>query len=312
MTSNAAAALTYRARKALATAFLKVHVPADLAPPCRAVVDALPAWVRAELGTRQSLRVSAHLDTCAYCPGVVAELTEVNAALRAAPVWLIGGPALVAGGSTSWPVIGAITRWWRGIRSGSAPLRIAVGTGAAAAAAAAVAVAFALGHPGPHQVAAPKPGVTRSAAAPPAAPVALSPQASPARSASPPTGARTVPSPQVAWSTAPAAAPLHVTVTNQGAAQTFTLDPDIVHYSNPSIGVTGVPVGWRVVVSSTGADCAAQTCILRPTPGQAVAVTIDFEPLTAGAASGTASISLLPGAGATGTVLVSYAIELDT
>ena len=76
LTANGAAALAYRAREGLRQAYLQQHVARPYAHG--ATVDRLGAWVRGGLPVRERERVDAHLDGCADCRTLAAELVDVS------------------------------------------------------------------------------------------------------------------------------------------------------------------------------------------------------------------------------------------
>jgi RNA polymerase sigma factor (sigma-70 family) len=78
LTSNGVAALAYRAREALRQAYLDQYTPTSAPRQCRPVVEQLPSWTRHKAGAAQARRITAHLDGCAECRGLAAELRELN------------------------------------------------------------------------------------------------------------------------------------------------------------------------------------------------------------------------------------------
>ena len=95
LSPNAVSALAYRAREALRQAYLQVHLTETAAERCRATADRLGAWTRDGLSKRERAQVENHLDNCADCRALAAELADINGALRAvvAPL-VLGGAAL--------------------------------------------------------------------------------------------------------------------------------------------------------------------------------------------------------------------------
>ena len=63
----------------------------DPAESCRATVAKLEAWTQDGLSKRDSVQVEAHLDGCADCRALTAELADVNGALRAVIAPLVLG-----------------------------------------------------------------------------------------------------------------------------------------------------------------------------------------------------------------------------
>lgn len=93
MSPNAVSALAYRARERLREEFLHVHLAEVTAARCRATTERLGSWTRGTLNRRETAQVETHLDDCAQCRALAAELAEVNSALRGiiAPLILGGG-----------------------------------------------------------------------------------------------------------------------------------------------------------------------------------------------------------------------------
>lgn len=129
LTGNAVSALACRAREGLRQAYLQVHLADTTSGRCRATTDKLGAWTRERLSRRETVQVETHLDRCARCRELAAELADVNSGLRMVAVALLG-PAAAAYLATTRTVAAASTT-------------TAAGTGATAAVAATI----------PHQVA---------------------------------------------------------------------------------------------------------------------------------------------------------------
>ncbi|GAA3463170.1 sigma-70 family RNA polymerase sigma factor [Saccharothrix longispora] len=91
LTANGVSALAYRAREGLKKAYLQAHLEDVPAGRCRAIADRLGAWTRRGLRSREAAQVEAHLDGCARCRGLAAELADVNGALRAVVAPLVLG-----------------------------------------------------------------------------------------------------------------------------------------------------------------------------------------------------------------------------
>ncbi|HQZ33750.1 MAG TPA: sigma-70 family RNA polymerase sigma factor [Ilumatobacteraceae bacterium] len=94
---NAVAALAYRAREGLRQAYLQAHLRVQVAAECRECSASLGSYVRDGLSARDRRRVDAHLDGCATCTALVAELTDTNNTLRAALI-----PALIGVSSAAY------------------------------------------------------------------------------------------------------------------------------------------------------------------------------------------------------------------
>ncbi|HSV67670.1 MAG TPA: sigma-70 family RNA polymerase sigma factor [Mycobacteriales bacterium] len=80
---NSVAALSYRARNALAAAYLQAHVAEPPAPACREVAGRLGLFATGRCRGRDRERVAAHLARCAECRGRAAELPDVGGSGRA-------------------------------------------------------------------------------------------------------------------------------------------------------------------------------------------------------------------------------------
>src|ERR1700722_4008613 len=170
LTANGVAALAYRAREGLRQAYLEMHLSGVARSECRPLAGKLGAYVRDGLAKRETAAVAAHLDQCADCRAVYAELADVNVALRGIAAPIILGPAAPAymgaishhGGSAMAWIAGRLA-WFR-----HAPKSQQSATaGAAAAAAGIVALVLALTAsitPIPHS--APPPAPVRAVPAP--------------------------------------------------------------------------------------------------------------------------------------------------
>ncbi|WP_026338258.1 sigma-70 family RNA polymerase sigma factor [Nocardiopsis sp. CNS-639] len=137
MKPNGVAALAYRAREGLRQAYLQMHLAGgNAAEACRPTLGLLGAHVREGLSRRDTAKVDRHMDGCADCRAVYAELTDVNVGLRGVVLPMVAG-AGAAGYLSATPAGGA---WW-GRMSRRQQQAAAGGT---AAAGVAVAVALAL------------------------------------------------------------------------------------------------------------------------------------------------------------------------
>lgn len=92
LSPNAVSALAVRAREGLRKAYLQVQVPESGEPGCRAARARMGAWLRGGLESRKAAPIAEHVDECADCRAVVAELSEVNRELRP-PAGRCPGPA---------------------------------------------------------------------------------------------------------------------------------------------------------------------------------------------------------------------------
>ncbi len=96
LTANGVAALAYRAREGLRQAYLQVHLSGAARTECRPVAAKLGAYVRGGLAKRDAAMVAGHLDQCADCRRIFAELGDVNVALKAIVAPVVLGPAAAA------------------------------------------------------------------------------------------------------------------------------------------------------------------------------------------------------------------------
>ncbi|WP_179951023.1 sigma-70 family RNA polymerase sigma factor [Xylanimonas oleitrophica] len=94
LSPNAVAALAYRARDGLRTAWLQAHLNHLAADDgCRWTVEHLGSYQRRALRRRDTARVEEHLKTCPTCPVLVGELERVAGGLRAVLLPLVLGAA---------------------------------------------------------------------------------------------------------------------------------------------------------------------------------------------------------------------------
>lgn len=94
MTANTVAALTYRAREGLRTAWLQAHLSDDRADKnCQWTVERLGRYNRNSLSQRNRDRVEEHLTTCIKCSILVEELDHVGRNLGMILLPLFLGPA---------------------------------------------------------------------------------------------------------------------------------------------------------------------------------------------------------------------------
>jgi RNA polymerase sigma factor (sigma-70 family) len=96
LTANGVAALAYRAREGLRQAYLQMHLSGAARAECRPVAAKLGAYVRGGLAKRDAAMVARHLDQCADCRRIFAELGDVNVALKAIVAPAVLGPAAAA------------------------------------------------------------------------------------------------------------------------------------------------------------------------------------------------------------------------
>ena len=234
LTANGVSALAYRAREGLRQAYLQVHLAETTAERCRATVDKLGAWTRGGLSKRETAQVEAHLDECARCRALAAELADVNGALRLiiAPLVLGAGTVgyLALAGKAAAGTAVALGAGAGGVAAGAAGGKAAAGAaaavprqllgvgGAAAAVAAALAIALASATTQHLPTAAaspppPPPAKTTPAKPPPAK---SNPATPPPSKSTPPPSSPTQPPPP-----APSTPTLHAS----GPGQAITLTP---------------------------------------------------------------------------------------
>jgi len=111
MSANSAAALSYRAREGLRTAWLDAHVNEGLVPDeCRPFVTDLSRYTQGKLTDRRENQVRSHLEDCDYCRGVLFEVDTAASELRVLliPVAAWAGLALAGGGAASGSLAGLV------------------------------------------------------------------------------------------------------------------------------------------------------------------------------------------------------------
>ncbi|MWA06866.1 sigma-70 family RNA polymerase sigma factor [Actinomadura sp. LD22] len=140
LTANGAAALAYRAREGLRQAYLQMHLAGlgDRRRECRPTLERLGPFVRGALAARESRRIQRHLDGCAGCKALHAELADLNTALREG----LGPLVLGTASSVALASKGGLFTWLRYL-----PRRqqqVLAGGGAVAVAAAVAATAMVL------------------------------------------------------------------------------------------------------------------------------------------------------------------------
>lgn len=97
LSPNATAALAYRAREGLRSAFLQQHAPVLAASSCEPFRAKLAPDVRGTLSARERKSLQAHLDTCTDCTTIRSDLTHINVKLRTVVLPLaIGGAGAAA------------------------------------------------------------------------------------------------------------------------------------------------------------------------------------------------------------------------
>lgn len=194
--ANATSALLMRAREGLRQAYLSAHVEAADRPECRWSAERMGPHARGSLSRRDRRRFDAHLEDCADCRAMLAEVTEVARGLRA-----VVAPLVLGSGLAGWLA--------RQAAAAPGPAGVAVANAApvprallfaAGGAAASLAVALAIGgvlaatgeHPDPRG--GERPIGTQPSDAPSAEPEDSEPAPSPAPSDEPASSDEAVPS----------------------------------------------------------------------------------------------------------------------
>ncbi|PRX98176.1 sigma-70 family RNA polymerase sigma factor [Allonocardiopsis opalescens] len=118
LSSNGVAALAYRAREGLRQAYLQMHLAGGTADSaCQPALDRMGAYIRGGLAKRDTALVDRHLETCADCRAVYAELVDVNIGLRGVVGPLVLGPTAVGGYlvalQTGAAGAGGAFGWWQ-------------------------------------------------------------------------------------------------------------------------------------------------------------------------------------------------------
>ncbi|WP_160159329.1 choice-of-anchor C family protein [Streptomyces sp. SLBN-118] len=106
LSANGAAALAYRAREGLRTAYVQEHLSAaEVERNCQACASKLAAYLRGTVTPRARKRIEKHLAECDRCPLLLAELREVSSSLRGLIGPVVLGPvaAMYAGSRTHSP-----------------------------------------------------------------------------------------------------------------------------------------------------------------------------------------------------------------
>jgi RNA polymerase sigma factor (sigma-70 family) len=82
VTTQAASAVSHRARCAFAEAYLTEHIVASIRPACAPLAKKLARFVRGSATELTTRRIELHLGHCPSCAATVQELLELNATLR--------------------------------------------------------------------------------------------------------------------------------------------------------------------------------------------------------------------------------------
>ena len=97
LSTDSAAAVTYRAREELRSGYLRARLDAAPQPACSPHAERLDAFVRRSLKHRDRIETAAHLEVCADCREIVDELSDVSVLLLRATVPLLLGFSLLTG-----------------------------------------------------------------------------------------------------------------------------------------------------------------------------------------------------------------------
>jgi hypothetical protein len=97
VSTDSAAAATYRAREELRSGYLRARLGAAPQPACSPHAERLDAFVRRSLKHRDRIETAAHLEVCADCREIVDELSDVSVLLLRATVPLLLGFSLLTG-----------------------------------------------------------------------------------------------------------------------------------------------------------------------------------------------------------------------
>jgi hypothetical protein len=95
LTPNAVSALALRAREGRRRAYLQSHVSTS-SDECKSYSDQLGALVRKALKRSSAEKVQVHLEICAKCTAVLADLDDVQGPMRAAIFPLVAGVSFKA------------------------------------------------------------------------------------------------------------------------------------------------------------------------------------------------------------------------
>ena len=98
LSTDSAAAATYRAREELRSGYLRARAATPhRSPRCSPHAERLDAFVRRSLKHRDRIETAAHLEVCADCREIVDELSDVSVLLLRATVPLLLGFSLLTG-----------------------------------------------------------------------------------------------------------------------------------------------------------------------------------------------------------------------
>jgi RNA polymerase sigma factor (sigma-70 family) len=261
LTTNGVSAMAYRAREGLRKAYLQAHVAHNPSERCRAVATKLGSWTRSGLSRRETSQVEAHLDKCAECRALAAELADVNGALRG-----VIAPLVLGAGTAGYLAAGAGKASAAVSLAASAPTSVLPWLGAAASTAALV-IAITVGAPppdstiGPTSVAEPPVSSTNNGQTP--VPPGQTSSSGPAATG---TGAGTAPPATAAPSVGGSSAVVPRSTTNPPGTGTAApaLTPTAPGSFTTSTG--GPPTRFPITISNTGSAPAPPTTLTLSLP----------------------------------------------
>ncbi|MFJ4027105.1 zf-HC2 domain-containing protein [Paenarthrobacter sp. NPDC089989] len=96
LSANAVSALALRAREGLRRQYLQCHVSEGPSRECAEYVAKLGSFIRGGLSGPSARRVRTHLEGCASCTAVVAELRDVEGSMKAVLLPLVTGIPVAA------------------------------------------------------------------------------------------------------------------------------------------------------------------------------------------------------------------------
>ena len=96
LSANAVSALALRAREGLRRQYLQCHVSEDPRKECTEYVAKLGSYIRGGLSGPSARKVRTHLEGCASCTAVVAELKDVEGSMKAVLLPLVTGIPVAA------------------------------------------------------------------------------------------------------------------------------------------------------------------------------------------------------------------------
>ncbi|MGR0160597.1 sigma-70 family RNA polymerase sigma factor [Paenarthrobacter nitroguajacolicus] len=114
LTPNGVSSLAIRAREGLRQAYLQQHISRSVGTSCDEYAGQLGKYARNALKRASREKVSAHLDGCATCTGLLTELNDVQGGMRAILFPLVTGIAFTPG------VLAAAGSGTTGVVAGSA------------------------------------------------------------------------------------------------------------------------------------------------------------------------------------------------